>query len=229
MYTVPSSAPACTALLPNSLPPRWTLSSTLVIIVLDWTRPWTFVEELETWLTWVETWAKGDASREVEIIREECRERREFSVHESWFFLWLMCFFLEKKVQSHLQHYTEPSTDPLPTANAALSNTLLPLGQGTLTHNSAGVPIIVACTKADLIDEGNDMVAGASGMGSMVKGKGGEWEERTDGIMQVLRTICLKCKYFFLLYSPICFYTEQKAYLEKTGLHCFIRLLYLRL
>jgi len=78
VYTVPSSAPACTALLPNSLPPRWTLSSTLVIIVLDWTRPWTFVEDLETWLTWVETWAKGDASREVEIIREECRERREF-------------------------------------------------------------------------------------------------------------------------------------------------------
>lgn len=27
----------------------------------------------------------------------------------------------------------------------------------------------------------------------MVKGKGGEWEERTDSIMQVLRTICLKC------------------------------------
>jgi dynein light intermediate chain 1 len=78
VYTVPSSASACTALLPNSLPPRWTLSSTLVIIVLDWTRPWTFVEDLETWLTWVETWAKGDASREVEIIREECRERREF-------------------------------------------------------------------------------------------------------------------------------------------------------
>jgi dynein light intermediate chain 1 len=45
-----------------------------------------------------------------------------------------------------------------------------------------------------MIDDGNDMVAGTSGMGSMVKGKGGEWEERTDGVMQVLRTICLKCK-----------------------------------
>lgn len=39
------------------------------------------------------------------------------------------------------------------------------------------------------------MAAGASGMGSMVKGKGGEWEERTDGVMQVLRTICLKCEF----------------------------------
>jgi dynein light intermediate chain 1 len=44
-----------------------------------------------------------------------------------------------------------------------------------------------------LIDEGSDLVAGVSGMGGMVKGKGGEWEERTDGVMQVLRTICLQC------------------------------------
>ena len=97
-------------------------------------------------------------------------------------------------VQSHLQHYSEPTNDSLPISNSTLSTTLLPLGPGTFTHNSAGVPIIVACTKADLIDDGNDMVAGTSGMGSMVKGKGGEWEERTDGVMQVLRTICLKCE-----------------------------------
>ena len=104
-------------------------------------------------------------------------------------------------VQSHLQHYTEASADPLPASTAALSSTLLPLGQGTLTHNSAGVPIIVACSKADLIDEATENVSGATGMGGMVKGKGGEWEERTDGIMQVLRTICLKCKQLLSLYS----------------------------
>ena len=104
--------------------------------------------------------------------------------------------FLERcAVQAHLQHYTEPSADALPTTSNLTSNTVLPLGSGTLTHNSAGVPIIVVCTKADLIDEGSDLVgAGASGMGTMVKGKAGDWEEQTDGIMQVLRTICLKCK-----------------------------------
>ena len=47
------------------------------MIVLDWTRPWTFVEELQSWLIWVEKWAKGDGSRELEIVREECRERRK--------------------------------------------------------------------------------------------------------------------------------------------------------
>ena len=98
-------------------------------------------------------------------------------------------------VQAHLQHYAEPSTEPIPATSTLSSTTLLPLGQGTLTHNTAGVPIIVACTKADLIDEGNDVIgAGTSGMGGMVKGKGSEWEEQTDGVMQVLRVICLKCK-----------------------------------
>ena len=96
-------------------------------------------------------------------------------------------------MQAFIQQYTEPSSEPLPASNASLTSAVLPLSQGTLTHNSAGVPIIVVCTKADLIDDDHDLVAGASGMGGMVKGKGGEWEERTDGIMQILRTICLKC------------------------------------
>lgn len=102
---------------------------------------------------------------------------------------------MRNTVQAHLQHYTEPSTDPIPPTSTLSSTTLLPLGPGTFTHNASGIPIVVACTKADLIDEGSDLVAGASGMGGMVKGKGGEWEERTDAVMQVLRTISLKCMY----------------------------------
>ncbi|KAL4264358.1 dynein light intermediate chain family protein [Pleurotus pulmonarius] len=164
VYTVPSANPSYMSLLPHFIPPKSALPHTLVMIVLDWTRPWTFIDDLHVWLEWVETWAKGDTSREVEIAREENRER----------------------LQSHLQHYAEPSTDPLP-ASTSVPGTLLPLGQGSFTHNQAGVPIIVTCTKADLIDGGSE-----PGPGGMVKGKGGEWEERTDGIMQILRTICLK-------------------------------------
>lgn len=190
VYTVPSSNPSYTALLPHFLPPRTALPHTLVMIVLDWTRPWSFVEELQMWLLWVERWAKGDGSRELEVIREECRERCKNWLIQAFYRGEADCFI----VQSHLQHYSEPSTDPLPAASSALNSTILPLGPGTLTHNAAGIPIIVVCSKADLIDEENDLVAGATGMGGMVKGKGGEWEERTDGVMQVLRTICLKCR-----------------------------------
>ncbi|KAH7905536.1 dynein light intermediate chain-domain-containing protein [Hygrophoropsis aurantiaca] len=186
VYTVPSTAAAYTALLPHFVPPRTALPHTAVIIVLDWTRPWTFVDELGTWLQWVEAWARGSGGeREVEIAREENRER----------------------LQAHLQHYTEdPASVPAASNLASNPDTLLPLGPGTLTHNTAGVPIIVVCAKADLIDEGADsggLAAGSSGMGGMVKGKGGEWEERTDGVMQVLRTVCLK-------YGASLFYTTQQ-------------------
>lgn len=79
---------------------------------------------------------------------------------------------------------------------ATLASSTLPLPKGTLTSNAAGIPIIVVCTKADLIDDKGDIAgAGVSGMGGMVKSKGGEWEERTDSIMQALRTICLKCRF----------------------------------
>ncbi|PPR02639.1 hypothetical protein CVT24_002122 [Panaeolus cyanescens] len=212
VYTVPSSAPAYMSLLPHFIPPT-SLLSTLIIIVLDWTRPWTFVEELQTWLTWIETWSKGNGAREVEIVREEGRERRKYLI-------FLQCNIIAYNdlltVQSYLQHYTEPSSEPISASNSTLSNTLLPLAPGTFTHNSAGVPIIIACTKADLIDDGSDLVAGAGGMGGMVKGKGGEWEEQTDTIMQILRTVGLK-------YGAGLFYTTPLpatlAVLRQYALH----------
>lgn len=77
VYTVPSSAPAYTALLPHFLPPRTSLPHTVVIIVLDWTKPWTFIDQLYTWLNWIEKWVQGDESRELQIVREENRERCE--------------------------------------------------------------------------------------------------------------------------------------------------------
>ncbi|KAJ3812696.1 dynein light intermediate chain-domain-containing protein [Lentinula aff. lateritia] len=206
VYTVPSSHPSFTSLIPSFLPPKSSLGHTTVIVALDWTKPWSFVEEMEEWFAWIEQWAAGELSTELDMIREENRER--------W--------------QSYLQHYTEPSLDPstlVPsTSSTALSsNTILPLGPGTLTHNAAGVPIIVVCTKADLIDEREEGTANIGGIGvptglggGMVKGKGGEWEERTDGIMQILRTICLK-------YGASLFYTttlpETLSVLRQYALH----------
>ena len=77
VYTVPSSNSHHLSLLPHFVPPRASLPHSVVMILLDWTRPWTFVEHLENWLKWVELWVKGDASRELEVAREENRERCE--------------------------------------------------------------------------------------------------------------------------------------------------------
>ncbi|KAL1664318.1 dynein light intermediate chain-domain-containing protein [Schizophyllum commune] len=186
VYTVPSSQPTYTSLLPHFIPPQNNLQHSLFMIVLDWTKPWTFVDELQTWLGWVDQWAHGTEDRELVIAREEARER----------------------LQYYLQHYTDPSI-PASTSISAAANTAIELPEGTFTLNEAGVPIVFVCTKADQIDEDH------AGKG-MVKGKGEDWEERTDGIMQVLRTIAL-------LYGAGVFYTtllpETLATLRQYALH----------
>ncbi|KAF8303395.1 hypothetical protein DL93DRAFT_2127394 [Clavulina sp. PMI_390] len=169
------------------LPPRTALPRNLAVIVLDWTKPWTFV-----------LWATNDSSREVQAVREEGHGR----------------------LKSQIQHYVEPNSaspplEGLTTVTSSINSTLLPLGDGSLTHNVAGVLIVVVCTKADLIDEEENV-----GLGT-VKGKGGEWEEKTDAVMQVLRTISLQ-------YSAALFYTTPQpntlSTLRRYVLHFLFKL-----
>lgn len=104
VYTVPSTSTSYTALLPHFLPPRTSLPHTLVMIVLDWTRPWTFVDELQTWLEWVETWAKGDGSRDLEIVREENRERCGFRIYKAIvgvIIIYIQCSHTSNNTRSH--------------------------------------------------------------------------------------------------------------------------------
>lgn len=84
VYTVQSSNPAHLGLVPQVLPVKASLHNTLVMILLDWTKPWTFVEQLENWLIWVDKWTKGDGSREMEVTRDEGRERCEYVVHSEY-------------------------------------------------------------------------------------------------------------------------------------------------
>ncbi|KAN0140393.1 hypothetical protein V8E53_001602 [Lactarius tabidus] len=85
---------------------------TAVVIVLDWTRPWTFLEELRSWVTWIERWVQGERTRGHLRIA-------------SW---------------THIRHYAKPSAEPLLATSSALQGTMLPLGRGTFTHNITAYP-----------------------------------------------------------------------------------------
>jgi dynein light intermediate chain 1 len=45
------------------------------MIILDWTSPHTFVDQLLLWLGWLDTWSRGDNSREAQLAREDSREK----------------------------------------------------------------------------------------------------------------------------------------------------------
>lgn len=81
VLTVPSASPAHLSLIPHFLPAKAALSHALVMILLDWTKPWAFIEQLQLWLAWVDKWAKGDDSRDMDILRDESRERCTLHFH----------------------------------------------------------------------------------------------------------------------------------------------------
>ena len=72
-----SSAPSYTPIVPHFLQPQYALPHTVVVILLDWKRPRTFLEELHTWPNWIERRVQDDGPRKLEVTREEHRERCE--------------------------------------------------------------------------------------------------------------------------------------------------------
>jgi len=154
-----------------------TLPDSLVVIVLDWARPWTFVETLQRWIKFIELgiervkkegsvgakddWTKGKA------IVEEMQET------------------LDRFIRNYTKSYAhEPDTSTangtVPASSEEDEVTLtLPLGDGVLTTNLA-VPLVVVCTKSDNV--------------TTLEKQMDYREEQFDYIQQSLRTICLKCE-----------------------------------
>ncbi|KAF8475254.1 hypothetical protein DFH94DRAFT_611128, partial [Russula ochroleuca] len=72
-YTPPSSARSYTT-LSHFLCPQFALPHTAVIVVLDGTGPWSFLEDLNPCLVWIEHCVQGDGARELEVIYGEHHE-----------------------------------------------------------------------------------------------------------------------------------------------------------
>lgn len=75
IYQLPSPSPPYPALLPLSLSKK-TLLDSLVVIVLDWERPWSFVRELKEWIAMLEHVLKNEVGTDTFELTE-ARERRE--------------------------------------------------------------------------------------------------------------------------------------------------------
>lgn len=133
------------------------LIDSTVIIVLDWTRPWEFLETFQRWINVLQ-----------HRIDEICKEG---SAGESWSRGKAVVDELREKVEYYLQTYTEPvpvntfnltaststgslapststtfATTPLVTTTTSADQVTLPLTQGSLTNN-LGISIIVVCCK----------------------------------------------------------------------------------
>ncbi|KAJ8288232.1 hypothetical protein COCON_G00008910 [Conger conger] len=110
------------------------LADTIVLLVVDMSRPWSALDSLQKWASVIREYID-----KMRIAREEMRE-------------------MEQKLVRQFQEYTEPgSTHSMSpqrrnpkAADSDEEGIVLPLGKNTLTHN-LGIPMVVVCTKCDAI------------------------------------------------------------------------------
>ncbi|KAG2186893.1 hypothetical protein INT44_003120 [Umbelopsis vinacea] len=192
LYQLGLSAPEYLPLL-NFAINTHTIADSMIVLVLDWSKPWKFIETLQRWIKVLEG-----------LIDNVCKEGKAQSEHE-WSRGQALVDELKEKVEHFLQAYVEPFnvnangassstfSSSVPTASAPLVTTTttadqvtLPLTQGSLTTN-LGIPIAIVCCKSDLISHHEHTQDYK--------------EEQFDFIQQTLRTISMK-------YGAALFYTS---------------------
>ncbi|KAH8550106.1 dynein light intermediate chain-domain-containing protein [Umbelopsis sp. PMI_123] len=192
LYQLGLSAPEYLPLLNFAINTN-TIADSMIVLVLDWSKPWGFIEALQRWIKVLDG-----------LIDNVCKEGKAQSEHD-WSRGQALVDELKEKIEQYLQTYVEPfninangassstSSSSVPTASAPLVTTTttadqvtLPLTQGSLTTN-LGIPIAVVCCKSDLISQHEHTQDYK--------------EEQFDFIQQTLRTICMK-------YGAALFYTS---------------------
>ncbi|KAF9431454.1 hypothetical protein BGZ76_000284 [Entomortierella beljakovae] len=184
LYQIAGSHKSYHALLKYCLNTK-AIADSIIVIVLDWSKPWTFMETLQRWIKVLEG-----------AIDQICREGAVAAA--TWTKGKALMDELQEKLSRFLQEYTEPQANSaLGTSAFSESQTfnlgttdaqsvLLPLTEGCLTNNT-GVPIVIVCTKSDYINN--------------LERELDYKEETFDYIQQSMRTICLK-------YGASLFYTS---------------------
>uniref|UniRef100_A0A4W3JRU2 Dynein light intermediate chain n=1 Tax=Callorhinchus milii TaxID=7868 RepID=A0A4W3JRU2_CALMI len=109
------------------------VKDTLLILVMDMSRPWIAMDSLQKWTNVIQ-----EHIDKLKIPPEEMKE-------------------MEQKLVNDFQEYEEPGKE-LPVSpqrrntpkETSEESVVLPLGSDTLTHN-LGIPVLVVCTKCDAI------------------------------------------------------------------------------
>ncbi|KAJ3110314.1 hypothetical protein HK098_000609, partial [Nowakowskiella sp. JEL0407] len=116
------------AIYPPQSKPTSTASweDSVVIISMDWSKPWQFVESLEKWFSVLEKVLENSEGESLDILREREKE---------WF-----------------RDYKVPGDDSkdLASVSSPSKEVELPLGDGVLIKN-LGIPVIVVCCKSDMM------------------------------------------------------------------------------
>jgi len=128
-------------ILKFALNPR-ALNSTMVLMVLDFAKPWSFLTSLTQWMEVLE--------QQLLAVYDECAETGLDTEHQQAQVKWFQNYVEPAKEDSGSPRSGKMSSFAGEGNLAGGDDIVLPLGEGTLTSN-LGVPIVIACNKADMM------------------------------------------------------------------------------
>ncbi|CAG8513588.1 12728_t:CDS:2 [Racocetra fulgida] len=112
-----------------------TLPDSLVVIVLDWARPWTFVETLQRWIKFIEVGIER-VKKEGSVGAKDDWTKGKAVVEE-------MQEILERFIKNYANELDTSTASGTVPASSEEDEVALPLGPGVLTTNLA-VPLVVS-------------------------------------------------------------------------------------
>ncbi|BGP52586.1 hypothetical protein JCM8202v2_000141 [Rhodotorula sphaerocarpa] len=183
-YQISTSEPPRSRLASLALS-RCALADSLVMLVLDWQKPWTFVRELEGWIETLERALKVKAGEEgSEAAEEDQVDEGRQRLEATW-----------RAYQEPTPNGTMPST-----SSANLHTADAPLPAGALLEN-LGLNLVVVCTKADQMD--------------MLERDREFSEDKFDYVQQLVRTIAMRfgAAVFYTSQTAPQSYTKLRQYM----------------
>ncbi|BFZ63876.1 hypothetical protein YB2330_005013 [Saitoella coloradoensis] len=127
LYSLPAPAPSYEPILAQAVAAS-PISDNLLLILLDWATPWTWLSEIRQW---VQTLKRVTGRiRESDALAEEAMDR----LIEDW--------------EMRIRNYTENARATTATSEAAVSDVALPLSSGQF-DDPLGLPLMVVCHNAD--------------------------------------------------------------------------------
>lgn len=168
IYTIPNSNKTYTDLINLVITPQ-SISDLLVVILLDWEKPWNFIDDLSRWISWID-------HHIAQLKRDNNSHQFELQLQE-----------LQSKLRRYLENYIKPSS--IADTNSAVAKLAMnieeppPLDNNILTHNQSGIPLFVVCHKSDVIEKAQN-----------IDKDGWSTDDNIEWIQQVLRGIALKCE-----------------------------------
>ena len=123
------------------------LKDFLIIIVLDWSKPWTFIQQLVNWFTFLDLHFQSLNNNNHKLSKQYKDYQNKLK-----FYLQNFNHHYSHNLNSNLSDDSNSNSNNNELTSKLFNENIIPLDNHSLTHNFTGLPFIIVCNKSDQID-----------------------------------------------------------------------------